>query len=116
MSPQTQNGKTKLPKMGTNKYQMIGMTVSTTRADGWSAINYDLICKVVLYTTCAGDAVLFSTSNSGGLSLTIYSDGEPTKIVSNSAEDMTKKLSEVVTIARNSIPPEVLEKMEPGEQ
>lgn len=112
MCPVTQNGKTKIPKMGTNRYATIGMTINTTRADGWAAIDNNLIQKIVLYTTCAGDAVLFSTSNSGGLSLTVYSDGEPTKIVSNSAEDMTRKLQEVVEMARSVIPAEVLEKIE----
>lgn len=112
MCPQTLNGKTKLPKTGTNKYSTIGMTVSTTKADGWRAINYDLIVRVVTYVTCAGDACLFSNSTQGGLSLTIYSDGEPTKIVSNSAEDMSRKLEEVVAAARAAIPAEVLKLIE----
>lgn len=112
MSAPQQNGKTKLTNKGTNRYQMIGLAVGNTRADGWLAIDNTTICMLVKYITCAGDAVLFSTSQQGGLSITIYSEGEPTKIVSNDVADMTRKLVEATAIARNSIPAEVLERME----
>ena len=87
-----------------SRYAVIGMTVSSTKIDGWAAVAPELISALVKYLSAAGDAVLFSQTHAGGLSVTIYSAGEPIKIVSNDVNDLTQKLLQAIKLAQQAIP------------
>jgi hypothetical protein len=99
-----------------SRYAVVGMTVSSTKIDGWASIEPALISALVKYLSAAGDAVLFSQTHSGGLSVTIYSQGEPVKIVSNDVDDMTNKLIEALKIAKAGIPDSVLKRMDEAKE
>jgi hypothetical protein len=95
-----------------DRYASIGFRVTGGNEVSWANMPTEVVRDVVAYTTAAGDAVLFGNTRQGGLSLTLYSDGQPIKVYSNSMEDMIHKCNEVCASARLVIPNEVLVKLE----
>jgi hypothetical protein len=95
-----------------SRYANIGFTIAPHGEVSWNQVECDVICDLVKYVTCAGDAVMFGLTKQGGLSVTIYNEGLPIKIYSNSVVDMTAKCIEATAAARLVIPQEVLSKIE----
>ena len=77
----------------------------------WSITEGDL---QLLIAACiaAGDAVMISCSRKGyAICLTIYHDGEPTKIWCTTAEDFENAVSKVTRLALQQVPTEVAAKL-----
>ena len=80
----------------------------------WSITQSDAGDLQLLIAACiaAGDAVMISCSRKGyAICLTIYHDGEPTKIWCTSAEDFENAVSKVTRLALQQVPAEVAAKL-----
>ena len=112
MPKNTENMSKGASNRAADRYASIGFRVTGGGEVSWANMPAETIRDVVAYTTAAGDAVLFGNTRQGGLSLTLYSDGQPIKVYSNSLDDMVHKCNEVCASARLVIPNEVLVKLE----
>jgi len=112
MQNDKQNNPPRKSNAAADRYASIGFRVTSNAEVSWANMPSDVVRDVVAYTTAAGDAVLFGNTRQGGLSLTLYSDGQPIKVYSSSIEDMIHKCNEVCASARLVIPNEVLVKLE----
>jgi hypothetical protein len=108
----SKNSSTNGSKSMVSRYANIGFSVAPRGELSWDKIEATVKNDLINYVTCAGDAVMFGLTTQGGLSVTIYSEGTPVKIYSNSVVDMTAKCIEATAAARLVIPSEVLKKLE----
>ena len=80
----------------------------------WSLLDVDSRDLQLLLAACiaAGDAVMFSASKKGPvIGLTVYHDGEPTKLWANNPEAMSDIIEKVTRLALQQLPSEVAAKL-----
>lgn len=84
--------------------------VNNSGSSDWSITEGDAGDLQLLVAACiaAGDAVMFSCSRKGyAICVTVYHDGEPTKLWCTSAEDFTETVGKVTRLALQQLPAEI---------
>lgn len=87
---------------------------STSRGGDWNITQSDAGDLQLLVAACiaAGDAVMFSCSRKGyAVCVTVYHEGEATKLWATSVDDFTEIVSKITRLALEQVPAEVVTKL-----
>lgn len=93
------------------RYARLATQTGSDSECSWDSIPAATLKLFASAVAANGEALMLSTTRAGGMSFSIYGDGDPIKVYSNDIDRMIAKIEEATEAALASLPTAVMEKI-----